>query len=273
MPENETPTQNAEPESPEKQAGAAPDALRRKLAKAALSAPVILSFGPRRVLGAGCAPGVLSIINSIDGAGGARPALGGSYQAVQDGAIDQCFSCLEDPDNQCTGGRPDQEAYCEDLFENSTAQCPVSNAAPSGDESLTTISSENCIPQTIAAPIAAPAPAPLPPAPRPSRWELWMSRRSGTTLQPSTTFAQPTYTQPSTSTSGGLLDRRNAWLARRRGTTAPTTTVTAPAAAEPVVQTGACGEQISVAAPAPAPAPAPTRLSRRELWESLRRSR
>jgi len=218
MTDHENQPRDAGLESPDSKTSGTPDVTRRKIGKAALTTPLVMTLGPASVLGtravAAASPGT-SVTGSLTG-------------------------------------------FNADLVDDPLA---------------TSTSSEDCIPRTIAAPIAAPAPAPLPPAPRPSRWELWMSRRSGTTLQPSTTFAQPTYTQPSTSTSGGLLDRRNAWLARRRGTTAPTTTVTAPAAAEPVVQTGACGEQLSVPAPAPAPPTPPTRLSRRELWERLRRNR
>jgi len=190
MTDHENQPRDAGLESPDSKTSGAPDVTRRKIGKAALTTPLVMTLGPASVLGtravAAASPGT---------------SVTGSITAV--------------------------------------------NAALVDDPLATSTSSEDCIPRTIAAPIAAPAPAPLPPAPRPSRWELWMSRRSGTTLQPSTTFAKPTYT----------------------------TSVTAPAAAGPVVQTGACGEQISVAAPAPAPAPAPTRLSRRELWESLRRSR
>jgi hypothetical protein len=88
--------------APGLQEAQATDQIRRKLAKAALASPVIMTLGPRRVWGKekNCAPGVISIINSIDGAGGdsaARVSLAPTTVAE----VEDCTDCLEKYSRQC----------------------------------------------------------------------------------------------------------------------------------------------------------------------------
>ena len=286
MIDNETPKSGNPTERLEAKAGATPNAVRRKLAKAALSAPVLMTLGPRAVLGQTVTRCMASMMNSVaaDGASASPQALDVVQECNE--SIDEYKAAAAAEQTECTTAdlpdATDEEAFSvsevteagqePQLLEKHT--CPIDDTVPTPD-SLPESTSQDCIADSGTTPVTAPQPVITEPNTRKSR-RLRDGMRGGKVSEPSSSrasAAQPSeYTRPSRYTSSTRPTGRDSQRSSRRREA--TNTATPELAAAPAPQALGCNPQPAATGLEPTTAPETTsKRSRRELRESLRHDR
>lgn len=286
MIDNETPKSGNPTERLEAKAGATPNAVRRKLAKAALSAPVLMTLGPRAVLGQTVTRCMASVMSSVaaDGASASPQALD-AVEECED-SIDEYKAAAAAEQAECPDAdlpdATDEEAFSvsevtevdEELQLLEKHTCPIDETVPPL-EPLPESTSQDCIADSGTTPVAAPEPVITEPNTRQSR-RLRDGMRGGKTSEPSSFRAsavQPSeYTRPSRYTASTRPTGRDSQRSSRRRDA--TTTGTPELAATPAPQTLGCNPQPAATGLEPTTAPETiSKMSRRELRESLRQDR
>jgi hypothetical protein len=286
MIDNETPKSGNPTERLEAKAGTTPNAVRRKLARAALSAPVLMTLGPRAVMGQTAMRCMASVMNSVaaDGASASPQAL----EAVQEceASIDEYKAAAAAEQAECPDAdlpdATDEEAFSvsevtevdEELQLLEKHTCPIDDTVPP-PENLPDSTSQDCIADPGTTPVTAPQPVITEPNARQSR-RLRDDIRGGKASEPSSSQAsavQPSeYTRPSRYTSSTRPTGRDSQRSSRRRDA--TTTAAPEVAATPAPQALGCNSQPAATGLEPTTAAETTsKMSRRGLRESLRNDR